>query len=224
MSARLNREIESLKKSLLTLSAMVEESVDLAVRALVERDANLADRLIESDARIDRMEVDIEEECLKVLALHQPVAGDLRLIITILKVNAVLERIGDTAVNIARRASYLAGHPPLDAPVDLAAMAEKSKLMLRRSLDALVSGDTRLAKLVCRSDDEVDELKRHTAQVLYEHMERSPQYLKAYIQLLSVIRHFERIADHATSIAEDVIYLVEGEIVRHHVEDSLHPQ
>lgn len=215
MSLHMHREIEKLKKKILALSAYVEESVQRAVKALEERDARLAGRVIESDDEIDRMEVDLEEDCLKVLALHQPVANDLRFIIAVLKINNDLERIGDLATNIAERASTLAGVDRADIPIDLRAMAEKVQWMLKTSLDALVTENDRLAYQVCTSDDIVDKIHRESFARIEEAMRKSPEKIGTYLQVLSVSRQLERIADHTTNIAEDVIYMLEGKIVRH---------
>jgi phosphate transport system protein len=222
MSKHLEREIEKLKKQILAISAVVEESVHKAVSALEERDAQLAKAVIENDVKIDRMEVDMEEDCLKVLALHQPVGSDLRLIVSALKINSDLERIGDLAVNIAERAAFLATQPRVEVPLDFPLMAEKAKAMLRMSLDALVGRDAALAYQVCAADDEVDAINKQTYAKVQDGIRRHPEQIESLIHLLSASRHLERIADHATNIAEDVIYMIEGEIVRHRAEDYRH--
>lgn len=219
MAEHLQREIREMKKAILEIGAVVEESLHKAVKALQERDEKLAKSVIDNDVEIDHMEVDMEEECLKVLALHQPVASDLRLIVSILKINSDLERIGDLAVNIAERAAFLATQNPMDLPLDFPLMAEKTKAMLRKSLDALVNADSRLAYQVCAADDEVDAMNRQMYMQIQEAVRRHPDRVDSLIHLLSVSRHLERIADHATNIAEDVIYMNEGEIVRHRTED-----
>jgi phosphate transport system protein len=204
----------------LALSATVEDNVYKAVRALTERNAALAEQVIESDDRdIDQTEIVIEEECLKVLALHQPVAGDLRFIIAILKINNDLERMGDLAVNIAERAQFLASRGRPDIPLDLPLMAEKTKKMLRMSLDALMNRDVKLAREVLVADDEVDAMNREMYIRIQDAICRKPEQLESLIHLLSCSRHLERIADHATNVAEDVVYMIEGVIVRHHAED-----
>lgn len=219
MSEHLQREIRQMKKAILEIGAVVEESLYKAVKALQERDENLAKSVIDNDVEIDHMEVDMEEECLKVLALHQPVASDLRLIVSVLKINSDLERIGDLAVNIAERAAFLATQSPIDVPLDFPLMAEKTKAMLRKSLDALVNGDSRLAHEVCAADDEVDAMNRQMYMQIQDAIRRHPDRVESLIHLLSVSRHLERVADHATNIAEDVIYMNDGEIVRHRTED-----
>jgi len=220
VSKHLEREIENLKKRVLALSATVEDNVYKAVRALTERNSSLAEEVIASDDRdIDQTEIEIEEECLKVLALHQPVAGDLRFIVAILKINSDLERMGDLAVNIAERAAFLASRARVEIPLDLALMAEKTKEMVRRSLDALVNRDSGLAREVLVDDDEVDAMNREMYIRIQDAIRRNPEELESLIHLLSCSRHLERIADHATNVAEDVVYMVEGVIVRHHAED-----
>jgi phosphate transport system protein len=215
MARHFMQEIERLKKMVFTLSALVEESVHKAVNAIERRDAALAQRVIDNDIEIDQMEVDVEEECLKILALHQPVAADLRYIIAMMKLNSDLERIGDLAVNTAKRAVHLANHPYIEIPPQIPLMAEKAQAMLKRTLDALVNGDSNLARQVMASDDEVDALHREAGEHIKRMMKESPDLIDDFLQLFHAARHLERISDHASNIAEDVIYLIEGEIVRH---------
>ena len=220
MTSHLHREIESLKKKILALSAVVEQSVHRAVKALEERDSELAQRVIrDDDELIDRAEVDVEEECLKLLALYQPVATDLRFIIAVLKINNDLERVGDTAVNIAERADFLAGQAPLEIPTIILEMSERAQSMLRRSLDALVNMDASLAGEIFAEDDAVDDLNRQIYTDVQARIPEHPEELERLMHLLGVARHLERTADHATNIAEDVIYMVEGEIIRHKATD-----
>ena len=209
------REIDRLKKEILVLSAIVEESVQNAVRAIASRDSKLAQKVIETDSEIDQMEVDLEESCLKVLALHQPVAIDLRFIVTVLKINNDLERIGDLAVNIAQRAGFLALRPKVNIRLNLTEMAERAQEMLHKSLDALINMDPILAKSVCASDDVIDNMHEEMYRVVEDTIREKPDEINSLIQLLSVSRQLERIADHATNIAEDVIYMVTGVISRH---------
>lgn len=215
----MQREIENLKKMILALGAKVEENVYSAVRSLAERNRELAETIIDGDTEVDQIEVDIEEECLKVLALYQPVAGDLRLIVSFLKINSDLERIGDLAVNIAERAFFLATRDRPDIPLDFMKMVDKTREMLRKSLDALVNRDAATAHEVMRADDEVDAINREMYVLIQDAIRKKPEQVERLVHLLSSSRHLERIADHATNIAEDVIYMVEGEIVRHHAED-----
>ena len=215
MKKHLQRELENLKKRILSLGAMAEESVRMAIEAFETRDRELAIKIIEADRKIDEAEVELEEECLKILALHQPVAVDLRFINAVTKINNDLERVGDEAVNIAERVANIAGKPPVEVPFEYSTMAEKSEAMLRKSLDALVNLDADLAYKVCLSDDEVDEINRDIYDKIKEVIKAHPDRVAYLINLLLISRHLERIADHATNIAEEVIYMVEGEISRH---------
>ncbi len=221
MMHHLARDLERLKAELLSMGGMVEELTGLAVRSVVERRVDLAREVIDADDRVDDRELALEDHCLKMLALHQPVAVDLRFIITCLKVNNDLERMGDLAVNIAERARYLARHTPLATPLDLTAMADKVRGMVRDSLDALVRQDMTLARDVLARDDEVDEANRSMFDILQGVMTADPSTVKRAIALLSSSRYLERLADHATNIAEDVIFMGEGEIIRHQTERFL---
>ncbi|MCD4830199.1 MAG: phosphate signaling complex protein PhoU [Anaerohalosphaeraceae bacterium] len=220
MPVHLKKEIENLKKELLTLCGMVEDSLFQAVKSIKKRDVKLAEKVIDSDIEIDRMEVKVEEDCLKVLALHQPVAIDLRFIITALKINNDLERIGDLAVSIAENSRFLSAQKPIDMLFDFETMAEKTQAMVKKSLDALVNIDCDLASQVCEDDDEIDAINRQMYDQTKRQMKQTPENIETLIHLLSVSRHLERIADHATNIAEDVIYMVKGEIVRHNPSSS----
>lgn len=220
MAVHLEREIAQLKKKILTLGSVVEERVRQAVQAVSRRDEALAQKIITADAEIDRMEVEIEEDCLKVLALYQPVAVDLRFIVSVLKINNDLERIGDLAVNIAERAIFLASQPRLYDPLDIPVISEKVQGMLKDSLDALVNADLNLARRVCAADDEVDGLNRGMHEKVRAEIRRDIEVLQGASQLLDVSRFLERIADQATNIAEDVIYMVEGQIIRHRHEEG----
>jgi phosphate transport system protein len=211
----LNREIDRLKQRFLLLGGRVETSLRQALQAVRERDTDLARRVIETDDEIDQLEVELEEECLKILALHQPVAIDLRFIVAILKINNDLERVGDLAANIAEHALFLAERPPLAFPFDFEGMAGRVQAMVRLSLDALVSQSAAKAQEVRLADDEVDRL-HHDAYGSVERLIREhPDRLDCAINLIGLSRRLERVADQATNIAEDVIYLAEGEIVRH---------
>jgi phosphate transport system protein len=218
MPVHLQREIENLKNKLLALGAQVETSVRDASLSIEERDADLAQQIIENDISIDKAEVEVEEDCLKILALHQPVAIDLRFIVTVLKINNDLERIGDLAVNIAERAVFLASQPRIDIPIDLVDMAHNARSMLKQSLDALINHDGRLAHEVCANDDIVDGMNSQMYLKVQKAILENPEQISSLIHLLSASRHLERIADHTTNIAEDVIYMVEGKIARHRTE------
>jgi phosphate transport system protein len=215
MPKHFHRELEKLKKRILTLGAMVEERVYMATKAIENNDSDLADKIITSDYEIDEMEVDVEEECLKILALYQPVAVDLRFITAVIKINNDLERIADEAVNIARGVKYIAKGEKLHFDFDFYLMAEKTEAMVKKSLDALVNLDVDLAFKVCLLDDEVDQFNGEAHRKVKDVIKDNPEYVEYFINLLLISRHLERIADHATNIAEEVIYLIEGEIVRH---------
>jgi phosphate transport system protein len=218
MSKHLQRDLENLQRDLLTLAASVEEAIVTAVRALQQRDAATAQEVIDGDTEIDQEENHIEEECLKMLALHQPVAVDLRRIAAALKINNELERMADLAEDIAERAAHLATLPVIPVPEGLQQMADLTTTMVRQSLDAFVNLDARQARRVCRLDDTVDQFNCDVIKELIALMRKSPDMVEPGLSLFSATRHLERIADHATNIAEDVVYLVEGVIIRHHPE------
>jgi len=219
MTRHFQKELMKIKKMILSLGAAVEERVQMAKSAIDDRDAELASRIIKQDFEIDEMEVEVEEECLKVLALHQPVAVDLRFLIAVIKINNDLERIGDQAVNIAERVAFITKQDPPEFVFDYSIMAEKTQVMLKMSLDALVNMDVDLALKVCLLDDEVDEIKVIAYNKIKDVMAVDPDNLGYYINLLLISRHLERLADHATNIAEEVIYMIEGEIVRHGINE-----
>lgn len=215
MAKHFQNEIDALKKKILHLTALVEQNLESAVRAVDERDIKLAVKVIATDDAIDQAEVEIEEECLKTLALYQPVATDLRFIIAVLKINSDIERIGDLAVNIAQRAKTLAESKNKNVPLDLSEMSRLTLSMVKKSTDSLVKLDSQLARQVGGMDDRVDEMHRDAYRTVESEIIKDPQSVEYYINLLGVSRYLERIADHATNIAEDVVYLVEGQIVRH---------
>jgi phosphate transport system protein len=218
MPKQLERDLERVHQDLLALAACVETAILSATEALRERDAALARKVVNGDDDIDREENRVENECLKVLALHQPVAGDLRRICCAMMINVDLERMGDLAVNIAERAVVLAGHPVVPVPDELQAMTDLTSVMVRQALEAFLREDARLARSVCRLDDEVDRLNDRCIEEVVDAMKKDLALVEPGLSLFSAVRHLERIADHATSIAEDVVYLVEGEIVRHRPE------
>lgn len=220
MRVHLEREIEKLKRHVLAMSAEVEEDVRSAVRAVELRDAALAREVLRREPRTNSLEVDIEEECLKILALYQPVAADLRTIVAVLKINQDLERIGDLAEHIAGRGLFLCSQAPLGTSFRLGEMADKVQDMLKKVLDAFVSRNGTAAREVCAADREIDDLNRDIYQQVKAAVARAPERFEPLLQVLHIARHLERIADHATNIAEDLIYLVEGRIVRHTAEVS----
>jgi phosphate transport system protein len=215
MSKHLYRDMERIHRDILSLSAMVEYMIDKASLALRERREDLADEVVQADNHVDQQEVIIEEECLKVLALHQPVAIDLRRVATVLKLNNDLERIADLAVNIADRARAVIDYPEFKIPKKLDRMVNQSTRMVRLALDAFVRLDSVTAKDVMKMDDEVDMLNVEIIAELQDVMQQNSQLVVPALHCFSATRHIERIGDLATNIAEDVFYLVEGEIVRH---------
>jgi phosphate transport system protein len=215
MSIHLERDLTNLQRDLLAMAASVEEAIHKAIRALQERDVSLAQEVIVGDSQIDQDENLVEEECLKMLALHQPVAVDLRRIAAALKINTELERMADLAEDIAERALALARPPFFPIPETLQRMTDLTTSMVRESLDAFVSLDVHQARRVCRMDDEVDRYNVAIIEETIAKMQEAPDMVKPGLSLFSATRHLERIADHATNIAEDVVYLAEGEIVRH---------
>ena len=215
MPVHLQKELGRLKKQILGLGAMVEERVRMATRAMEQRDATTAERILATDYEIDEREVEVEEECLKILALHQPVAVDLRFITAVVKINNDLERIGDEAVNIARCVAIISRKDPVDAPPEFGPMSEKTQAMLKSSLDALVNLDLDVAFRVLTLDDEVDHINSRIYDQVKDQIRRTPDRVGTLINLMLISRYLERIADHATNIAEEVIYMIEGEIVRH---------
>ncbi len=212
---RLGRKIDKLNSRLLTIGTRVEESLHLALKALERKDEVLAKKVIDGDLDIDLAEVDLEEECLEILALHQPVAIDLRRIVAALKINKDLERAGDLAVNIARTAKALSGETNLRIPDDYFLMARKTQTMLKQSLDAFVDMSPDEAYQVLTKDDEVDKMRRSLHSDFEARLREEIELVRPLIRLFLVSRHLERIADLATNVAEEVIYTVTGEIVRH---------
>lgn len=222
MSKHMLHEVENLKKKILALAAVVEDAVHKAVESVEERNAKLAQEIIDADVVIDHTEVDIEEDCLKILALYQPVATDLRFVITVLKINNDIERVADLAVNIAERAAFLCTQPPIEVPFRFAEMKTKALAMLSGTLDALMHQDSNRARQICTSDEEVDTINREMYSLIFAAVRKNPNNVESLLSYLSVSRHLERIADYATNVAEDVIYMCEGQIVRHHSEEPRH--
>ncbi len=215
MAKLFDKELEKLKRKILNLSSVVEDLVFKAVKSVEQRDSTLAQSVLSSDNEVDQIEVDVEEECLKILALHQPVAIDLRIVIAVLKINNDLERIGDLACNIADRAYSLASCRKINVIFPFNQMAGKVKQMLHESIVAFVNLDVKLARQVCSSDPEVDSIHKQVHKLIEDNLKLAPDDANVFMNYLSVSRNLERIADHATNIAEDVIYMVDGEIVRH---------
>ncbi|MEQ8209784.1 MAG: phosphate signaling complex protein PhoU [Lacipirellulaceae bacterium] len=221
MSKHLQRDLKNLEQRLLDQSSMVEHMVYQACQSLREMSTELLAEVLRDEEVVNNHEVEIEEECLKILALHQPVAVDLRRVATVLKINNDLERIADLAVNIGERTRNLVMFPDFNAPENLDDMAEVTISMVRDALDAFVRLDVEVARDVCLRDDVVDNLNREVIDMLHEMVHQHPSVVEPAICFFSASRHVERIGDHATNIAEDVIYLVDGEITRHRHEASV---
>ena len=215
MQRHFHEELESLKQTLLAMGALVEDQIRRVMRALVERDDALARSVIERDAQVNAYDVEVDEKCVELLALHQPTAGDLRFITTAMKIVTDLERIGDQAVNIAQRAIELNLEPQLKPYIDLPRMAEKAQAMVKESLDAFVARDTELARRVCSEDGAVDALNHQIFRELLTFMMEDPKTIPRAIRLILIARFMERVADHATNIAEMVIFMVDSKMVRH---------
>lgn len=216
MAKHLQNEIEKLKNSVLELSSLVEESVLKSVKSINDKDEDLARDVIVKDQSIDSKEVDVEEDCLKILALHQPVAIDLRFVVVALKINNDLERIGDLAVNIAERSIFLSKQNDITMPIDFEVMSKKTIQMLKQAIDSLIKMDVDLANKVCLMDDDVDAINRKMYSFVYDKIKETPEFAETLIHFLSVSKNLERIADYATNISMDVVYMIEGTIVRHH--------
>ncbi|NLW86908.1 MAG: phosphate signaling complex protein PhoU [Planctomycetes bacterium] len=212
---RLDKELDDLKKKLLHMASIAETMIDKTVSELVERDEKIADPVPEYEEELNRLQIDIDEEAIMLLATQQPVAGDLRFIITASKINSELERIGDLTINITENVHTLLEEPPLKPLIDIPRMADLARQMVRDSLDSLVKEDVLLAQSVISADDQVDGLKDQVVRELVTYMIGDPRAIERALALILIARHVERIADHATNIAQDVIYLIQGRDVRH---------
>jgi phosphate transport system protein len=215
------REMNRLNQDLVSVGKQVEEQLTMAFNAFVQMDVTTARKVIKGDAEVDNVEVEMEEECLKLLALYQPVANDLRLIVAVLKINNDLERIGDHAKNMAEIVLQMAENGPIPVPENMIAIFEKTKLMLRKVLLAFVELDIKIAEAVLAMDDEVDALCKSQLPLHIEMIQHNPDYAGQHLMLLSVCRQLERIGDHASNIAEDIIYLLTGDIIRHSISGSM---
>jgi len=215
MERKFDEELKNLKDKILKLGALVEEQVQNAVNALVKRDSSLAKDVIEKDTQVNRIEVEIDEECIRLIALRQPVGVDLRFITTAMKLVTDLERIGDLAVDICERAMELNLEPQLKPFIDIPRMADISMQMLKGALDAFVNRDSKLAQEVCARDDEVDNLNVQIFRELLTFMVEDSHTITRAVRISYISKYLERVADHATNIAEMVVYLVEGKIIRH---------
>ncbi len=211
-------ELEELKAKLLEQASLVETQIYRSITAVVEKDEALAGDVLKTEARVNRIEIDIDDAAVSLLALQQPMAADLRFIIAAIKINNDLERMGDLAVNIAQRAVSLLSEPVVKPMIDIPHIAALVQSMVRKSLDAFVMRDAELARSVLSSDDAVDSLRNASFHELISFMEQDPRNIRQSVNLLSIVRNLERIADHATNIAEDVLFLTKGIDVRHHAE------
>jgi len=219
MNRHFDDELGELKERLLYMASVVESMINYAVKSLVERKEELIKEVYTHETEVNNIQVEIDDKCLKLIALHQPTATDLRFITSAMKINAELERMGDQAVNIADAGAKLLKQPPLKPLIDTPRMAEIAKKMVKDSLDSFVKKDLELAKLVLKTDDEVDDLKDQIFRELLTYMSADPANISRALELILISRHLERIGDHATNIAEDVIFLVAGKDVRHHIHD-----
>lgn len=215
-----DEELKALKEKLLEMAARAEEQISLAVRALKERREDMACQVLEREAAINRLDIEVDETAMKLLALRQPMATDLRFITSAMSIGTDLERIGDLAVNIAERTLDMLKSPQLKPLIDIPRMAELVQAMVQDALNAFVNGDEKLAKQVCERDDEVDEINNQIFRELLTYMMQDPGTIPRAVDLILVGRHLERIADHATNIGEDVIYMVKGRTIKHHAEEG----
>jgi phosphate transport system protein len=218
METHFQQELAKLKEQLLKMGGLAERAISNAIDALVKRDTPLAEKTIGEDEKINKMELVIDEWCLKLLALHQPLAADLRFITSAMRINVELERIGDLAVNIAERVLSLNQEPQLKPYIDIPRMAEITKNMVKDVLDAFVNGDADLARGVCQRDDQVDALNDQVFRELITYMLADPKTITRAVHLIIVSRYLERIADHATNIAEGVIFMVKALVIKHHAD------
>ncbi|HUL30272.1 MAG TPA: phosphate signaling complex protein PhoU [Thermodesulfobacteriota bacterium] len=223
METHFQKELEDLKEELLKMAALVEDAIHHAVQSLVKRDSGLIQKTFEGENRINAMELAIEDRCLKLLALRQPMAADLRFITSAMKITTDLERMGDQAVNIAERAVSLNQEPQIKPYLDIPRMAETAESMVKDVLDAFVNHDSKLARSVCERDDLVDGLNDQVFRELLTFMNSDPQTITRAIHLMIVCRCLERIADHATNIAEDVIFMLDARVIKHHADPQEGP-
>ncbi|MFQ5455103.1 MAG: phosphate signaling complex protein PhoU [Nitrospirota bacterium] len=217
MQRHFDEDLKRLKAKLLKMGSMVEEQIHRSIKSLIDRDSDLAQKTIEKDHKVNALEVEIDEECIRLIALYQPKSSDLRFITTGMKIITDLERISDLAVNICERAQELNKESQLKPYIDIPRMAEASSKMLKDSLKAFVNRDTNLALKVCRDDEIVNELNRQIIRELITFMMENPHTITRAIKIMFISRYLERIGDHATNIAEIVVYLVEGKVIRHTV-------
>lgn len=219
MERHFDEDLEHLKEKFLKMSSLVEESIGASIKGLTERNAELAYKVIKSDDAVNMLEIEIDDMCLKLLALHQPTAGDLRFITSTMKIINDLERIGDLAVNIGQRTLDLLKVPPLKLRLNIPKMAAAAQDMLKDSLDAFVNKDSKLAYEVCKRDDEVDGLNHEIFMELLKANPEDQKPIERVLDLVLVAKNLERVADHSTNICEDIIYMVDGKVIKHHLTD-----
>ena len=219
MQRHFDEVLEQLKEKLLKMSSLVEQSIGSSIKALSERNSELAYKVIKADDAVNMLEIEIDDLCLKLLALYQPTAGDLRFITSTMKINSDLERIGDLAVNISERTLDLIKVPPLKLKIDIPKMAVAAQAMLKDSLNAFVNKDSKLAYEVCKRDDEVDDLNHEIFMALLSCKSEELTPVERVIDLVLVAKNLERVADHSTNICEDIIYMVDGKVIKHHITD-----
>lgn len=220
MDRHFDEELIQLKQKLLSMADHAQEMISLAIKALTERNQAFADQVLEIEKKVNHMEVEIEEEVLRLLAVRQPAARDLRLLTAILKINNDLERVADQACNIAETAVFILKEPPLKPLIDIPNMAVLSQKMIKQSIQAFVNHDTDLANAVCQHDDEVDRLNDQIFRELLTYMMENPKSITRAVDLILVSRNLERIADHATNIGEEVIFIEQGKNIKHHIQEE----
>lgn len=220
MERHFDEELKELKEKLLRMSSLSEEAISSSIKALSDRDSGLAEKVINSDNAINMLEIEIDELCIKLIALRQPEAKDLRFIISAIKINSDLERMGDHAVNIAEHAIELLKVPQLKPLIDIPRMANLAQGMLTNTVNAFVNNDPSLAKKVCEGDDEVDNLNDQLFRELLTYMIQDPKNIEKALKLILVARNLERIADLSTNICEDIIYMASGRVIKHHIEEK----
>jgi len=220
MERHFDEELRELKEKLLQMASLAEDSISRSIKALTDRDKKLAQKVIDSDDEINMLEIEVDEICLKLLALRQPIAKDLRFITAAMRINSDLERIGDLSVNIAERTLDLLQEPLLKPLIDIPRMAQLAQKMVKDSLNAFVNRDAELAHDVCCRDDEVDQLNHQIFRELLTYMFQDPKNITRSVDLVLIGRHMERIADHATNIGEDVVYMVKGKTIKHHIQEK----
>ena len=221
MERHFDEELKNLKQKLLHMADTAQEMIGLSVKSLAERSKEYADQVFQLEESVNRMEIEIEDSALRLLALRQPAAGDLRLLTAVLKINNDLERVADQAVNISESAIDLLKNPPLKPLIDIPHMAHLAQKMIKNSLEAFVNQDPKLAQEVCRDDDEVDRINDQVFRELLTYMMEDPKSITRAVDLILISRNIERIADHATNISEDVIFIVEGKNIKHHLQEEV---